>query len=172
MFNRSHYEETLVVRVHPEYLMGQRLPEISSPIGATQDFWEGRFEMINDSEERLARNGITVIKFFLNVGLIEQKNRFLRRLNRPDKNWKFNSGDLKERALWKDYMSAYADMLPKTSTSQAPWYAIPADDKPTMRMIISEIIKDTLKDMSPEYPQASADFEADKVEVLKILRAE
>ena len=99
VFNRSHYEETLVVRVHPEYLMGQRLPEISSPIDSTQDFWEGRFEMINDWEERLARNGITVIKFFLNVGLDEHKNRFLRRLNRPDKNWKFNSGDLKERAL-------------------------------------------------------------------------
>ncbi len=169
VFNRSHYEETLVVRVHPEYLMGQRLPEISSPADATQGFWDGRFDMINDWEERLAKNGITVLKFFLNVGLDEQKNRFLRRLNKPEKNWKFNFGDLKERALWGDYMDAYSDMLPKTSTSQAPWYAIPADDKPTMRMMISEIVKDTLKDMSPEYPKASADFEAEKVEAFRIL---
>jgi PPK2 family polyphosphate:nucleotide phosphotransferase len=169
VFNRSHYEETLVVRVHPEYLMGQSLPDISAPTDATQSFWDGRFEMINDWEERMAKNGITVIKFFLNVGLDEQKNRFLRRLNKPDKNWKFNFGDLKERALWGDYMSAYADMIPKTSTSKAPWYVIPADDKPTMRMVISEIVKDTLKDMNPEYPKASADFELEKIEALRIL---
>ena len=169
VFNRSHYEETLVVRVHPGYLLGQALPNVLKPEDATQQFWDTRFEMINDWEERLAKSGTTVIKFFLNVGLDEQKNRFLRRLNRPDKNWKFNFGDLKERSQWEKYMKAYADMLPKTSTASAPWYAIPADDKPVMRTVVSEIIKDTLNGMNPQYPSASAEFEEEKVEALKIL---
>jgi len=169
VFNRSHYEETLVVRVHPEYLLGQSLPNVKKPEDATQEFWNSRFEMITEWEERLAKSGTTVIKFFLNVSLEEQKNRFLRRLHLEDKNWKFNSGDLKERALWKDYMEAYADMLPKTSSDFAPWYVIPADDKPTMRAIVSEIVKDTLKDMDPKFPETTPEFEAEKAEALKIL---
>jgi len=172
VFNRSHYEEVLVVRVHPEYLLGQNLPEISSPADATEEFWNGRFETINDWEERLAKNGTTVIKFFLNVGLEEQKNRFLRRLNLPEKNWKFNFGDLKERALWSDYMSAYKKLLPATSKDHAPWYIIPADDKPAMRYIISEIVKDSLKDLNPQYPSVSKEFLAEKEESFKILNQE
>ncbi|MFK7755307.1 MAG: PPK2 family polyphosphate kinase [Flavobacteriales bacterium] len=172
VFNRSHYEETLVVRVHPGYLMGQRLPEIKSPADADQAFWNARFEMINEWEERIQKNGTTIIKFFLNVGLDEQKSRFLRRLNLPHKNWKFNSGDLKERALWDNYMAAYADMMPKTSQSHAPWYCIPADDKPTMRLIVSEIVKDILKGMKPTYPEVTEEFLAEKKEALKMLGEE
>jgi len=169
VFNRSHYEETLVVRVHPQYLLGQSLPNVEKTEDATQEFWNSRFEMITEWEERLVKSGTTIIKFFLNVGLDEQKNRFLRRLNRPDKNWKFNSGDLKERAHWDKYMAAYADMLPKTSSDFAPWYAIPADDKPTMRAIVSEIVKDTLKDMDPQFPSPTPEFNEEKAEALKIL---
>lgn len=169
VFNRSHYEEALVVRVHPNYLLGQALPNVKKPEDATQEFWNSRFEMITEWEERLVKNGTTVIKFFLNVGLDEQKNRFLRRLNRPDKNWKFNFGDLKERSHWEKYMDAYADMLPKTSSDFAPWYVIPADDKPTMRAIVSEIVKDTLKDMDPKFPEPTPEFNEEKAEALKIL---
>ncbi len=171
VFNRSHYEETLVVRVHPEYLLGQKLPEVSTIEDADQKFWDSRFEMINEWEKRIAKNGTTIIKFFLNVGLEEQKSRFLRRLTIQDKNWKFNFGDLKERANWDSYMNAYSDMLSKTSHQQAPWYIIPADDKPSMRMIISEIVKDTLNEMNPIYPKASDEFEVEKLEAFKILQA-
>lgn len=170
VFNRSHYEEALVVRVHPEYLMAQRLPEISKIEDANQSFWNSRFEMINEWEERISKNGTTIIKFFLNVGLDEQKNRFLRRLNLEEKNWKFNFGDLKERSLWPKYMEAYSNMMPNTSRSHAPWYAIPADDKPTMRYIVSEIVKNTLRDMNISYPKPSKEFEMEKAEALKILR--
>lgn len=169
VFNRSHYEETLVVRVHPHYLLGQSLPNVKKPEDANQEFWNSRFEMITEWEERLVKSGTTIVKFFLNVGLDEQKNRFLRRLNIQEKNWKFNSGDLKERSHWEKYMAAYADMLPKTSSDFAPWYVIPADDKPTMRAIVSEIVKDTLKDMDPKFPEPTPEFEEEKAEALKIL---
>ena len=149
-FNRSYYEETLVVRVHPEYLGGQRLPQVSDSI------WEERYASIRDHELHLARNGTVVIKFWLNVSRQEQTNRFLRRIDRADKNWKFSAGDLAESALWPQYMAAYQDMLNATSRPHAPWYAIPADDKPAMRLAVADVVVNTLSRLDLEYPELDA----------------
>ncbi len=146
VFNRSYYEETLVVRVHPEYLGGQRLPECPDSI------WEDRYASIRDHESHLARNGTVVIKFWLNVSRREQTTRFLRRIDRADKNWKFSAGDLAESALWDHYMAAYEAMLNATSRPHAPWYAIPADDKPAMRLAVADVVVDTLSRLDLRYP--------------------
>ena len=160
VFNRSYYEEVLVVRVHPEYLAGQNLPKHDN----LEQVWAHRYESIRDHEKHLARNGTVVLKFWLNVSKEEQKNRFLSRLDEQDKNWKFSAGDVQERQHWDDYMHAYEEALNATSTKHAPWYAIPADDKPYMRLAIAEIIVDTLEAMSLEYPEVpkedAAKFEA------------
>lgn len=150
VFNRSYYEESLVVRVHPEYLNGQNLPH---PIDLNT-IWEERYRSIADHEAHLARNGTVIIKFWLNVSRQEQKNRFLARLDRPEKNWKFNSADIDERQHWDEYMDAYEDVLSATSREYAPWYAIPADNKRWMRVQVAEIIRDTLKSMPLHYPEA------------------
>lgn len=152
VFNRSYYEEVLVVKVHPEYLAGQR---IAIPEGGEGDFWQGRYDSINHAEEHLTKNGTTVIKFFLNVSKEEQKNRFLSRIYDEHKNWKFSNSDLAERALWDQYQQCYHDLLNETSTEAAPWYAIPADNKPYMRLQVAKIIRKTLEDMKPEYPTVS-----------------
>ncbi len=152
IFNRSYYEEVLVVRVHPEYLKGQRLPEIP-PLDR---LWAERYESIRDHEQHLARNGTVILKFWLNVSHGEQRNRFLSRLDEPEKNWKFSSGDVRERGFWDDYMRAYEDALSATSRPWAPWYAIPADDKPYMRMCVAEIVVATLKSLGLRYPKASS----------------
>ena len=160
VFNRSYYEEVLVVRVHPEYLAGQNLPKHDN----LEEVWAHRYESIRDHEKHLARNGTVILKFWLNVSKEEQKNRFLSRLDEQDKNWKFSAGDVQERQHWDDYMLAYEEALNATSTKHAPWYAIPADDKPYMRLAIAEIIVDTLEAMSLEYPEVpkedAAKFEA------------
>ncbi len=150
IFNRSYYEETLVVRVHPEYLGAQKLPRQPG----LDTLWSERYSSIVEHERHLARNGTVILKFWLNVSREEQKNRFLSRLNEPKKYWKFSGGDLKERALWDDYMHAYEDMIDATSSSFAPWFAIPADNKLWMRVQVAGIIVDTLKSLGLAYPTA------------------
>jgi len=150
IFNRSYYEETLVVRVHPEYLGAQKLPRQPD----LDTLWSERYSSIVEHERHLARNGTVILKFWLNVSREEQKNRFLSRLNEPKKYWKFSGGDLKERALWDDYMHAYEDMIDATSSSFAPWFAIPADNKLWMRVQVAGIIVDTLKSLGLAYPTA------------------
>lgn len=157
VFNRSYYEEVLVVRVHPNYLKYQRLPDVP----AASTLWEQRYESIRDHEKHLARNGTAIVKFFLNVSQDEQRNRFLSRIDEPEKNWKFNAGDLKERELWPAYMEAYEDALNATSRESAPWYAIPADDKPTMRVRVAEILVATMRSISLGYPAVSEEARAE-----------
>ena len=156
VFNRSYYEETLVVRVHPEYLQGQRIQMPEN----LDDLWPERYRAIREHERHLANNNTVILKFWLNVSKEEQKNRFLDRLQRPEKNWKFEAGDLTERGYWDDYMHAYQDMLNATSTEVAPWYAIPADDKPFMRKEVARIIVDKLKSLQLQYPKISSEEQA------------
>ena len=151
IFNRSHYEEVLVVRVHPAALAAQNLPDAGG-----KGFWEARFESIREFEQHLARNGTVVVKFWLNVSRREQKKRLLERIEDPEKNWKFRLGDLDDRALWDDYQAAYEAMLRATSRPHAPWYAIPADDKDYMRAAVARILVETLERMDPRYPRLSA----------------
>jgi len=149
IFNRSYYEEVLVVRVHPDFLRGQRLP----PEVVHDDLWKERFEDIRTFERHLARSGTAVIKFFLHVSKEEQKKRFLSRLDEPEKHWKFSAGDVKEREHWDEYMEAYEDCIAHTSTEQAPWYVIPADHKWYMRLAVSEIIVQRLEELNLAYPE-------------------
>jgi PPK2 family polyphosphate:nucleotide phosphotransferase len=151
IFNRSYYEETLVVRVHPEYLAGQKIPKKF----VTKDIWNERFDDINAFERYLSRNGIMVRKFFLNVSRKEQKRRFLERLDRPEKNWKFSSADAKERGFWDAYMDAYEDMIRRTSTPEAPWYVVPADNKWFSRVVVAAAVIDALDSMNLSYPKVS-----------------
>lgn len=151
IFNRSYYEETLVVRVHPEYLNGQKLPRQVD----LDQLWNERFESIRDHEKHLARNGTIILKFWLNVSQKEQHKRFLSRLDDKRKNWKFSAGDVAESDRWNDYMHAYEQALRETSRPWAPWYAIPADDKPYMRLKVAEIIVESLKRLKLQYPSVS-----------------
>jgi PPK2 family polyphosphate:nucleotide phosphotransferase len=148
IFNRSYYEETLVVRVHPEYLNAQRIrvPE------NLEDLWQQRFEAIRQHEKHLADNGTVILKFWLNVSADEQRRRFLSRLEEPEKHWKFSFGDVEERGHWDDYMHAYRETLAATSRPWAPWYAIPADNKPYMRWQVARLVRKTLERMDPQYP--------------------
>ena len=148
IFNRSYYEEVLVVRVHEQILMNQKLPEKL----ITKNIWEDRFQDIRNYEKYLNRNGIVVIKFFLNVSKEEQKERFLERIDDPDKNWKFSAGDVKERGHWDDYMHAYEELIKNTSTEKSPWYVIPADDKYYARIAIASAIITALDELDLEYP--------------------
>jgi len=152
IFNRSYYEEVLVVRVHPKILIGQRLPFLPSDDAV----WEQRLESIRDHELHLARNGTVVLKFWLNVSKDEQRQRFLARIRKPEKNWKFQPADVAERQHWDDYMVAYEEALNATSRSWAPWYAIPADNKPYMRNAVAEIVVRTLDSLGLAYPMVSA----------------
>lgn len=156
IFNRSHYEEVLVVRVHPDILHSQRLPDTIN----LDTIWEERLESIRDFEQHLARNGTVIVKFWLNVSKAEQKTRFLSRLDEPEKQWKFNANDVSEREFWDDYMEAYEDALNATSRPWAPWYAIPADSKPYARACVAELIVDTLGSIGLEYPRPSAEDRA------------
>ena len=149
VFNRSHYEEVLVVRVHPEYLAAQNLT--CSDIG-TDAFWRRRLEAISSWERHLADTGTVVLKFFLNVSREEQRQRFLARLDEPEKNWKFSAGDVRERGLWDNYMASYEAALRATSRPWAPWYSIPADDKDYMRLTVADIVVRTLKSLPLHYP--------------------
>jgi PPK2 family polyphosphate:nucleotide phosphotransferase len=155
VFNRSYYEETLVVRVHPEYLQNQRI-DIPDNL---EDLWRQRFEAIRQQEKHLAANGTVIVKFWLNVSRDEQRKRFLSRLEDPQKYWKFSDADVAERQHWDAYMHAYREMLAATSRPWAPWYAIPADDKPFMRWQVAKLIRKTLERMDPQYPDSPASGE-------------
>ena len=151
IFNRSYYEEVLVVRVHPELLDLQRIP----PITKDKDIWQHRFDEINNFEKYLVRNGIVVLKFFLNLSKAEQKRRLLARINTPEKNWKFSMADAKERMYWDEYMNAFEDALTHTSTEHAPWYIVPADHKWFTRTVVADVIVAKLKSLNLSYPKAS-----------------
>jgi PPK2 family polyphosphate:nucleotide phosphotransferase len=163
IFNRSYYEEVLVVRVHPEILTSSQLPQ-----DALKSIWKTRFEQINNFERYLLQNGVHVLKFYLNVSKQEQKRRFLARIERPEKNWKFSLNDAKERGHWEDYMKAYEEMFNRTSTKWAPWYVIPADHKWFARVAVADIIADKLKSLKLRYPVVS---EAHKQELLQAKEA-
>ncbi len=167
IFNRSHYEEVLVVRVHEAALAAQNLPGAGS-----KDFWEERFESIRDFERHLARNGTIVVKFWLNVSRKEQKKRLLERIEDPEKNWKFRLGDLDDRARWNDYQTAYQAMLRATSRPCAPWYAIPADDKDYMRAAVARILVETLESIDPRYPAVDAAHKRELQQGKKRLKSE
>lgn len=164
VFNRSHYEETLVTRVHPEYIVYQNLPTINCVDDITESFWSDRFDTINAWEKHLANNGTKIIKFFLNVSLGEQKQRILDRMNEPEKHWKFKLQDIKERAFWDQYQHAFEKAICATSHEHAPWYIIPADDKLVMRAVVTEIVKDELKKMPIDWPDSAKDIGADIAE--------
>jgi len=151
IFNRSYYEETLVVRVHPEFLDQQKLP----PELVTKKIWKQRFKDIRNFEEYLANNGIAVVKFFLNVSKKEQKRRFLERLEEPQKNWKFSAADLHERAYWDEYQQAYEDMIRNTATKSAPWYVVPADNKWFTRCVVAAAVIETLDRLDLDYPKVA-----------------
>ncbi len=144
IFNRTHYENVLVTRVHPEYIMNENLPGVNDIDDINDAFWEKRFEQIRNFEKHLAENGTIIFKFFLHISKEEQRERLLRRLDEPDKNWKFSPGDLKERKLWGDYQNMYQDAFNRTSKPHAPWYVIPADDKATTRYLIASILLEEL----------------------------
>src|ERR1700675_33553 len=167
IFNRSYYEEVLVVRVHPDLLAQQHLPAL----GKNESVWKRRFQEINSFERYLVSNGIIVLKFFLNVSKSEQKSRFLKRIAEKEKNWKFSVGDIRERQYWDDYMKAYEEMFNQTSTDWAPWYIVPADHKWFTRLCVSEIVVATLKSLDLKYPQVSeaerAELQKAKAELLK-----
>lgn len=146
VFNRTHYENVLVTRVHPEYVLSENIPTVNSMDDIDDAFWDKRFEQINNFEKHIAENGTIIFKFFLNLSKEEQKHRLLRRLDKQEKNWKFSPGDLKERRLWDQYQMYYEDAINRTSKPHAPWFAIPADDKDTARYIIAKIMYDTLKE--------------------------
>ena len=145
VFNRTHYENVLVTRVHPEYILGENLPDVNSLDDITEEFWDKRFQQINDFEKIIQENGTIIFKFFLNLSKEEQKYRLLRRLNKPNKNWKFSPGDLDERELWKEYQKYYEEAINRTSKPKAPWYIIPSDDKKAARYIVAEIMLQELQ---------------------------
>ena len=168
IFNRSHYEEVLVVRVHPELLERQKLP----PEVKADHVWARRYRQINDWERHLVENGFRVVKVFLNLSKEEQRTRFLKRLDLPDKNWKFSAADVRERAFWDDYQAAFSEMLSHTSTEWAPWYVVPADRKWFARLAVGSILVHTLMEVDPQYPVVSEEARRDLAAVKAQLEAE
>jgi len=168
IFNRSYYEEVLVVRVHEQLLRGQKLP----PELITKDIWDERLKDIRRFENYLNRNGTLVCKFFLNVSAKEQKKRFLERIDNPDKNWKFSASDAKERKYWKDYMNAYEELIKNTATEKSPWYVVPADNKAFARIVVASAIINTLDSIGLKYPTVSKEKLAELAEIKKQLEAE
>ena len=166
IFNRSYYEEVLVVRVHPQILEKQKLPDESLNI---KHIWEERYQSITDLEKHLHRNGTRIIKFFLHLSKDEQRKRFLDRIDAPEKKWKFSRADIEERQYWDDYMNAFEECLEATSTKETPWYVVPADDKENAHLIISQIILDTMKKMKMSYPATDAKRREELVEIRKTL---
>jgi len=164
IFNRSHYEEVLIVRVHREILAGQKLP--AALVG--KKIWRDRYDSINDFERHLARNGTRIVKFFLNVSKEEQRKRFMERLDDPEKNWKFSLRDVLEREHWDDYLRAYEEAIGATSTEWAPWYVVPADHKWFTRLVVAQIVVSTLQELDLQYPPADA---ARKQEIAKARKA-
>ena len=168
IFNRSYYEEVLIVRVHPEIMKNEKLPESL----VRKNMWEDRFEDIRSFERHLARSGTVIRKFFLHVSKKEQKKRFLARLDEPEKNWKFSPGDIHERRYWDDYQEAYEDMIRNTSTKHAPWYVVPADNKWFTRLVVSSVIVDTLESLDLAYPKVDPKKKADLEEARHMLESE
>ncbi|MAP79667.1 MAG: phosphate--nucleotide phosphotransferase [Aequorivita sp.] len=161
VFNRTHYENVLVTRVHPEYILGENLPDVHSVKDIDNEFWDKRFRQINDFEKTIAENGTIIFKFFLNISKDEQKHRLLRRLNKPEKNWKFSPGDLDERELWEEYRKYYQEAINRTSKPHAPWYVIPSDDKKTARVIVAEIMLQELRKYKDiKEPELEAELKA------------
>lgn len=169
IFNRSYYEEVLVVRVHPTILQNQSLPP---KIKNDKKIWQKRFGQIRSFEDYLAENGVHVLKFFLNVSKDEQKKRFLKRIDTPEKNWKFSAQDAKERGFWDDYMRAYEDALQNTSTKNAPWYVVPADNKWFTRVAVSRIIIEKMESLDLQYPQVSEAHRQSLLEAKKLLESD
>ena len=154
IFNRSYYEEVLIVRVHPNILAGENLPD---DITNKKDLWEHRYESIVEHEKHLRRNGTKVIKFFLHISREEQAKRFIDRIDKPKKQWKFSEGDIHEREYWDDYMQAYSEAISATSTEHAPWYVIPADDKKNVHLLVSTVVLETLRSFNLEFPELPAE---------------
>ena len=155
IFNRTHYENVLVTRVHPKYILGENIPDINDITDIDDHFFHQRMQQINAFEKHLVENGTIVLKFFLHLSKKEQKNRLIRRIDKTEKNWKFSAGDLKERKLWSKYKEAYEDMLSRTSTVYAPWHIIPADHKDTARLRVAEILLENLSKYDFQYPSLS-----------------
>jgi PPK2 family polyphosphate:nucleotide phosphotransferase len=168
IFNRSYYEEVLVVRIHPQILESQKLPKAL----VTKHIWQERFEDINNLERYLTRNGIAVVKFFLHLSKKEQKRRFMERLDTPDKNWKFSAADVKERECWDAYQDAYEDMIRHTASEYAPWYVVPADNKWFTRLVVAQAVVDALKAMNLKYPKVSVAEKAALAQARKELENE
>ena len=166
IFNRSYYEEVLVVRVHPKMLLSQGLPE---ELRDEKDIWEERYRSIQDLEHQLYHNGTRTIKIFLHLSQEEQRKRFLDRIDEPDKNWKFSLSDIHERQYWKEYMEAFEECLNATSTRHAPWYAVPADDKDNARLIVSQIVLDSLQELKMAYPKTTAKRRLELESIRKLL---
>ncbi len=169
IFNRSYYEDVLVVRVHPEILQFSQLP---ADIKNDPNIWQKRFEHIRNFEKYLTENGVAVVKFFLNVSKDEQKNRFLARIHTPEKNWKFSTADMNERGFWDDYQNAYKQAIEATSTEESPWYILPADHKWFTRLAVSEVIAQRLESMNLKYPQVSEEHIKRLQEAKKILEGQ
>lgn len=169
IFNRSHYENVLITRVHPELILSERLPKVDSTKKVNSSFWKKRYEQIRMFEQIQHENGVHILKFFLNISLDEQRERFLDRIENPKKHWKFSSADIRERGFWKDYMHAYEEMLPATSTKDSPWYIIPSDAKWFARLLISHIVYSELQQMNPLFPSVSESEKLAMEESRKIL---
>jgi PPK2 family polyphosphate:nucleotide phosphotransferase len=165
IFNRSYYEEVLIVRVHPEILRAEGIPDAADD----KPFWDERYHSIRGLERHLDRNGTRILKFFLHLSKEEQRQRFLARIDDPDKNWKFSEPDIQERAYWKDYAKAYEKCLSATSTKHAPWYVVPADDKPNARLIVSHILLETFADLKLKYPKSPVERRQELLKLRKQL---
>jgi PPK2 family polyphosphate:nucleotide phosphotransferase len=173
VFNRTHYENVLVTRVHPGYILNENLPDVLSEADIDEEFWDKRFEQINNFEKTIAENGTLIFKFFLNLSKDEQKNRLLRRLNKKEKHWKFSPGDLKERKKWDLYMKCYEDVLNRTSKPHAPWYNIPADNKPAARLLVASILLEELQKYTDiKEPELDEDVKSRIEEFKQILETE
>ena len=168
IFNRSYYEEVLVVRVHPEILAKQKLP----PALVTKRIWKERYEDIAAHERYLTRNGVAIRKFFLNVSKAEQKKRFLERLDRSEKNWKFSTADAKERGHWKEYMAAYEDMIRETATPEAPWVVVPADKKWFARLVVAAAVAEAMEELDLAFPEVTAEQKKDLAAARRVLESE
>jgi len=166
IFNRSYYEEILIVRVHPEILRSEGLPDA---VHDDKTLWHDRYRSIADLEKHLHSNGTRIVKFFLHLSKEEQRKRFLARIDEPEKNWKFSLADIKERKFWKHYMKAYEECLSATSTTDSPWYVVPADDKENARLIVSKIVLDTFEGLKMSYPKTSAERRDELLSIRKQL---
>lgn len=155
IFNRSHYENVLVCKVHPEFILNEKIPTINSVKDINDGFFEKRYEEIKNFENRMFNNGTRIIKFFLNISKDEQKKRFIKRINEKEKNWKFSASDLKERKFWNEYQKAFAMAFEKTSTENCPWFIVPFDNKSYGQFVMAYIINETLKSMNPKYPEVN-----------------